>query len=67
MGRGVYMPAHRLVWQLERGEIPQGLLVRQKCENRLCCNPEHLFLALNAQDSPEVSEIVVQRWLMFSR
>jgi hypothetical protein len=26
------------------GEIPQGSLVRQKCGNRLCVNPEHLEL-----------------------
>jgi len=56
-------PAHRLVWQLERGPVPERMLVRQHCGNRLCCNPAHLFLVLNAQDGPEVSAKAVDFWL----
>lgn len=25
-------------------EVPDGYLVKQSCENRLCINPEHLAL-----------------------
>src|ERR1700728_1242829 len=34
--------AHRVAYELINGEIPDGFLLRHRCHNTLCCNPDHL-------------------------
>ncbi|AXF41482.1 hypothetical protein SHAb15599_00126 [Acinetobacter phage SH-Ab 15599] len=52
-----YWLAHRYSYTMSKGEIPADNVVRHKCHNKKCCNPEHLEVgtqAENWQDSKEV-------------
>lgn len=47
---------HRYAWERVNGPIPEGLLVRHKCDNPPCVNIDHLDTGTNADNSQDAVE-----------
>jgi hypothetical protein len=45
--------AHRVAYLLTFGDIPNDLHVLHRCDNPGCCNPGHLFLGTNKDNSDD--------------
>ena len=47
---GKHRRAHRVVYEMIVGPIPEGLSVLHKCDVRNCCNPDHLYVGTQADN-----------------
>lgn len=55
--------AHKFSYLLNNGSVPDGLIVRHKCNNSICVRPDHLILGThmdNANDRVVSSRTVVK-------
>ena len=47
---------HRVLYEEAYGEIPEGLVVRHKCDNRLCIELNHLELGTTKDNSEDCKQ-----------
>lgn len=51
-----FVLTHRYAYELTHGPIPAGLVVRHRCDNPPCCNPDHLILGTHQQNTQDAIE-----------
>ncbi len=60
--KGKCINASRAAWIAQHGEIPKGLCVCHKCDNRKCCRVSHLFLGTHGSNTLDMIKKGRDNW-----
>jgi hypothetical protein len=61
--KGKHIKAHRISYEINIGEIPDGMIICHKCDNPPCVNPNHLFLGTYQDNSDDKISKHRGKWL----
>ena len=54
--QGKITNAHRISWELHNNKNAEGFVIRHKCDNRTCVNPDHLIEGTQADNIKDIYE-----------
>lgn len=59
---GVKRQVHRVLWELEHGPIPEGMVLDHLCRNRHCVNTAHMELVTMRENTLRGVSPVAMLW-----